>query len=109
MSIAILHGMSDDLIEVDGCINEEWSVFLAGEDTRVRVGDVVFKMWYDEDGRWRIETASEVPDRVSVSIHQPGDCIAGVSEHSDAAIISAVHVEATGARLIKEERRKVDV
>jgi len=109
MTIAILHGRSDDLIEVDGCINEEWSVFLAGEDTRVRVGDVVFKMWYDEDARWRIETASEVPDRTSVSIHQPGDCIAGVSGHSDAAIISALKVEATGARLIKEDRRNVDV
>jgi hypothetical protein len=102
MSIAILHGRSDDLIEVDGCINEEWTCYLAGEDTRVRVGDVIFKMWYDDGGRWRIETASEVPDRYSVSIHEPGDCIAGVSTHSDAAVISSYETEATGARLIKD-------
>jgi hypothetical protein len=108
MSIAILHGRSDDLIEVDGCINEEWTCYLAGEDTRVRVGDVIFKMWYDDDGRWRIENAGEIPDRYSVSIHEPG-CIAGVSERSDAAVvsakaaaISATETEATGARLIKD-------
>ena len=55
-----IYGASDDLIEVEGDIQEEFNVY-PEDDTRylIAVSDgTLLKMWYDEDGIWRIQHLS---------------------------------------------------
>ena len=52
-----IYGASDDLIEIEGDILEEFNVY-PEEHTRylIAVSDgTLLKMWYDEDGIWRIQ------------------------------------------------------
>jgi hypothetical protein len=60
-----IYGASDDLIEVEGDIREEFNVY-PENDTRylIAISDgTLLKMWYDDDGIWRILRLSGNVDR----------------------------------------------
>jgi hypothetical protein len=55
MSELTIYGASDDLIEVDGCIREEFN-FYPREDESLLIGvsdGTLLRVRYDEDGIWR--------------------------------------------------------
>jgi hypothetical protein len=62
-----IYGASDDLIEVEGDIREEFSAYCE-EDTKFLIAlsdGTLLKMWYDEDGIWRIQHLYGDPARFS--------------------------------------------
>jgi len=55
MSITI-HGASDDLIEIEGEIEEEFNWFPSGEEKRYLAfsDGTILSVYYDNDGIWRL-------------------------------------------------------
>jgi len=51
----IIYGASDDLIEVDGSIREEFSAYDSDPQYLAFSNGVVLKIWYDDEGLWRIQ------------------------------------------------------
>lgn len=67
----VLYGASDDLIEVEGDISDEWGVYLHGADVvHVAVScGTLLRFTYDDDGLWRIA----VLDKGNADVqHEPG-------------------------------------
>lgn len=65
MSNLIISGASDDLVEIDGLISDEFNVYEASTVT-VKVDDavhIVAAVEYDRDGdgQWRVEIAGNFP------------------------------------------------
>jgi len=60
-----IYGASDDLIEVEGDISEEFNVCPEeGDRYLIAASDgTLLKMWYDEDGIWRIQHLAGSPDQ----------------------------------------------
>jgi len=52
----IIYGASDDLIEIEGDITDEFNVYLNGDETvLLAVSDgTLLRVKYDEDGIWRL-------------------------------------------------------
>lgn len=62
----LVYGASDDLIEVEGTIREEFTANADGErDLLAFSNGVVLEVRYDDDGCWRI-TPLRHPDLVSI-------------------------------------------
>lgn len=57
MTKIVITGYSDDLIEIDGDINEEFACYIQEDETFfVAVSDgSLFRVRYDEDGLWRFD------------------------------------------------------
>ena len=51
-----IYGASDDLIEIEGDITEEFNVYLQGDQSKVLAfsDGTVVRVAYDKDGIWRI-------------------------------------------------------
>jgi len=52
-----VYGASDDLIEIEGDIREEFNVYDDERYLAFSDGTVV-KVWYDEDGIWRVHVVA---------------------------------------------------
>ena len=80
-----IYGASDDLIEIEGDINEEFNVY-PENDTRYLLAfstGHLLKMWYDEDGIWRIQ------NMFGLSVIEQGDVIKDTNDK--ATILDAVN------------------
>jgi len=83
MSVTI-YGASDDLIEIEGDIREEFNVYLENDETRLLAfsDGTLLRVKYDEDGIWRLSLVAsgtaqfykvegsveeDTPDRVTLS------------------------------------------
>jgi hypothetical protein len=81
-----IHGCSDDLIEIDGDIREEFSyqdgtvVYVACSN-----GSLV-KIFYGPDGEWRLSMVRVEPETIYIK-HEPPHGIVGVANYSDLIII----------------------
>ena len=77
-----IYGASDDLIEVDGDVREEFNVF--GEDDSYLgfSNGVVLRVTYDRDGIWRIRPMAGL-SRVTVAMAPTDD----EDNYSDRAVI----------------------
>jgi len=67
-----VYGASDDLIEVQGKVNEEMYADY-GVPTEFRVGDFHFKAKYNELAQWEI-TLTDSPDGAVVTHCDVGEC-----------------------------------
>jgi len=63
-------GASDDLIEVDGAIREEFSAYNSEGDYLAFGDGTVLRVVYDQDGIWRV---SRVVAGAADYTHTPGD------------------------------------
>ena len=62
-----IYGASDDLIKVEGDITEEFNVYPEEGDRYLIAASngTLLKMWYDEDGIWRIQHLSGDPSAIT--------------------------------------------
>jgi len=67
-----VYGASDDLIVVQGEVNEELYAYY-GVPTEFRVGDFKFKAIYDTDAQWKLNLVDS-PDGAVVTHCDVGDC-----------------------------------
>lgn len=60
MSQITIYGASDDLIEIEGDILEEFNFYPRGEESRIlAVSDgTLLRVYYDKDGIWRLNKIS---------------------------------------------------
>lgn len=61
MAEIIITGASDDLIEIDGDISEEFNWYPKNSEDRRFIGisdGTVLSVWYDQDGLWRFQRSS---------------------------------------------------
>ena len=81
MSETTVYGASDDLIEVDGALSEEFS---ATDDSAVLAfsNGVVLRIEYDRDGIWRVRPLAGA-SRVTVTVAPTDDD----DNYSDRAVI----------------------
>jgi len=61
-------GYSDDNVEVDGAIREEYGAYDRGADKPVLVAvsdGTLLRVWYDNDGLWRISVVANGTARLT--------------------------------------------
>ncbi|MGE5681834.1 MAG: hypothetical protein ACM34K_13225 [Bacillota bacterium] len=93
-----VYGCSDDLIEIEGDIKEEFSKFGTSEDEPCLLAfdnGTILKCFYDNDGIWRFKVISH--GNTTVWIKQPD---LSKDEESETAIIDVpVKIIAFGANM----------
>jgi len=106
MSNLIISGASDDLIEIDGLIADEFNTYTGVARITVKVDDAVHLIATaeydrDDDGEWRIEVAGNFPDATStwtraVSEDEDDERVDedGVAAYSDKLIVHLPDVDA---------------
>lgn len=116
MSNLIISGASDDLVEIDGLISDEFNVYRPAVVT-VKVDDAVFivvaaEYDRDNDDEWRIEVAGNFPSALvswmkaigedNTDVRRDAD---GVASYSDKLVIHMGDVEARRVNVTCEEAR----
>jgi hypothetical protein len=80
----VVHGHSDDLIEVEGDISEEFTVFAGDQDNFLGFDNgVILRVVYTDQGVWRITPVAGA-DKVIVAHAPEGD----ESDYSDVAVLA---------------------
>lgn len=75
MGNLIISGASDDLIEIDGLISDEFNVYGPAQVV-VKVDDAVHliaTVEYDDGGEWRVKVAGNFPSATVTWIKAPGE------------------------------------
>lgn len=86
MSVTVT-GHSDDLIEIDGDIREEWGVYGDVPSRHMAFSDgTVLRIHYDDDGLWRV---TMVVAGAAEFRHDPGDVTA---DRNDVATLTGVDI-----------------
>lgn len=84
MSVTV-YGASDDLIEIEGDVEEEFSARGEADDDLIGMSNgVLLRVRYDSDGVWRITTLAD-PQSLVVVTQAPAD---DEDNYSDRAVVS---------------------
>lgn len=79
-----IYGASDDLIEIEGDISEEFPAYNLHEDAVIGASNgVLLRVRYDDDGVWRL-TPIHGADRVTITVAPVDDD----DNYSDRAVIT---------------------
>lgn len=81
-----IHGAADDLVEIDGEISAEFSVWDEGFMNLIFSNSLVIRIQYRE-GKWRVDGV-KIPDNIGFQVIRSGEhTFESVCEYSDVAIV----------------------
>jgi len=113
MSELVIYGGSDDLIETQGAVCDEWNHYSGPANVTVLVDDAVYTrlvMEYDPDGsgEWRVQPTSlgSLVTVVKARGEDEGDDDDGCPGYSDKAVVDLGAIEArrVNVRVVEADR-----
>jgi hypothetical protein len=87
MDTVTIYGASDDLIEVDGAIEEEFAARMDGAALVTCSDGTALRVVYDDDGIWRVTPVARGAGDLVVT-----QCAATDDDYTDRATITADHI-----------------